>query len=72
MNGPHNDGMQLTSGGPMRASRASLMRRLQLIPVLGGRSKDQRNDGPGITRTPRPPRSSTVVAPLATIEAARA
>jgi hypothetical protein len=27
-----NNGMQLTSGGSMRASRASLMRRLQLIP----------------------------------------
>jgi hypothetical protein len=33
----HNNGMQLTSGGPMRASRASSMRRLQLIPVLSGR-----------------------------------
>jgi hypothetical protein len=33
--GPPNDGMQLTSGGFERASRAaSLMRRLQLIPVL--------------------------------------
>jgi hypothetical protein len=37
--GPANDGMQLTSGGFMRASRASLMRRLQLIPVLSGRSE---------------------------------
>jgi hypothetical protein len=32
-----NDGMQLTSGGSMRAARASLMRRLQLIPVLAER-----------------------------------
>jgi hypothetical protein len=37
MNGPHNDGMQLTSGGSVRASRASSMRRLQLIPVFYGR-----------------------------------
>jgi len=36
--GTHNNGMQLTSGGFERASRApSLMRRLQLIPVLDGR-----------------------------------
>ena len=34
----HNNGMQLTSGGSMRASRASLMRRLQLIPVFCGPS----------------------------------
>jgi hypothetical protein len=34
---PYNNGMQLTSGGFERASRAaSLMRRLQLIPVFGG------------------------------------
>ena len=34
--GTPNDGMQLTSGGFERASRVvSLMRRLQLIPVLG-------------------------------------
>jgi hypothetical protein len=33
---PHNDGMQLTSGGLVRAPRASLMRRLQLIPVFCG------------------------------------
>jgi hypothetical protein len=32
-----NNGMQLTSGGSMRAARASLMRRLQLIPVFYGR-----------------------------------
>src|SRR5688500_10981833 len=32
----HNNGMRLTSGGPMRASRASLMRRLQPISVLSG------------------------------------
>jgi hypothetical protein len=37
INRPHNDGMQLTSGGFERASRAaSLMRRLQLIPVFDG------------------------------------
>jgi hypothetical protein len=34
---PQNNGMQLTSGGFERASRAaSLMRRLQLIPVFCG------------------------------------
>ena len=31
-----NNALQLTSGGSMRASRASLMRRLQLSAVLGG------------------------------------
>ena len=36
---PSNNGMQLTSGGSMRASRASLMRRLQLIPVFYGRNR---------------------------------
>jgi predicted transcriptional regulator len=36
MKRPANDGMQLTSGGSMRASRASFMRRLQLISVFGG------------------------------------
>ena len=65
--GLDNNQMQLTRSAIARVARPS-----QLIWVLGGRSKDQRNDGPGITRTPRPPRSSTVVAPLATIEAARA
>jgi hypothetical protein len=34
----HNNALQLTSGGFMRASRASLMRRLQLSAVLSGRS----------------------------------
>ena len=35
--GPSNKGMQLTSGGFERATRAtSLMRRLQLIPVFAG------------------------------------
>ena len=33
---PHNNALQLTSGGFMRASRASLMRRLQLSPVFYG------------------------------------
>jgi hypothetical protein len=36
-NGPYNNALQLTSGGSMRASRASSMRRLQLSAVLGGR-----------------------------------
>jgi hypothetical protein len=31
-----NNALQLTSGGFMRASRASLMRRLQLSAVFGG------------------------------------
>ena len=35
----HNNALQLTSGGSMRASRASLMRRLQLSAVLGGLEK---------------------------------
>jgi 1-deoxy-D-xylulose 5-phosphate reductoisomerase len=34
LEGPPNNALQLTSGGPMRASRASLMRRLQLNAVL--------------------------------------
>jgi hypothetical protein len=34
---PHNDEMQLTSGGRARASRAQFIkRRLQLISVLSG------------------------------------
>jgi hypothetical protein len=33
---PPNNALQLTSGGFMRASRASLMRRLQLSAVFGG------------------------------------
>jgi hypothetical protein len=32
-----NNALQLTSGGSMRASRASSMRRLQLNAVLAGR-----------------------------------
>jgi hypothetical protein len=37
MEAPQNNGMQLTSGGWARASRAaSLVRRLQLIPVFDG------------------------------------
>jgi hypothetical protein len=31
---PHNNALQLTSGGSMRASRASSMRRLQLSAVF--------------------------------------
>jgi hypothetical protein len=38
MRGLQNNGMQLTSGGLMRAARASSMRRLQLIPVFCGRT----------------------------------
>jgi hypothetical protein len=34
-----NNALQLTSGGFVRASRASLMRRLQLSAVLGGPSE---------------------------------
>jgi hypothetical protein len=34
MSGLSNNALQLTSGGSMRASRASLMRRLQLSAVL--------------------------------------
>jgi hypothetical protein len=34
---PQNNALQLTSGGFMRASRASLMRRLQLSAVFDGR-----------------------------------
>ena len=37
MSGPSNNALQLTSGGSMRASRASSMRRLQLSAVLSGR-----------------------------------
>jgi hypothetical protein len=33
---PSNNALQLTSGGSMRASRASSMRRLQLNAVFGG------------------------------------
>ena len=32
--GPCNNALQLTSGGSMRASRASLMRRLKLSAVV--------------------------------------
>ena len=36
----HNNEMQLTSGGPMRALRARFIkRRLQLISVLSGRQR---------------------------------
>ena len=41
-----NNALQLTSGGFMRASRASFMRRLQLSAVLGGRLKGQRTMAP--------------------------
>jgi hypothetical protein len=36
--GPCNNALQLTSGGFVRASRASFMRRLQLISVFGRRT----------------------------------
>jgi hypothetical protein len=35
----HNDALQLTSGGFMRASRASSMRRLQLSAVFSARHR---------------------------------
>ena len=55
----HNNALQLTSGGSMRASRASSMRRLQLSAVLDGLqcAIDRRSGGGIVFRGPFSARS---------------
>ena len=66
MSGLQNNKMQLTSAGLIGALRApSLMRRLQLILVLGGRSQGRDRDCGHQSRSPRaaiPPGRTIAVA----------